>query len=210
MNLLLKSFLYNFLHPIKAQEFYYLKRNGLDGEISSSQKAINLRLSEVILFAWLFVFFATLYSILGVKLGISTYIPESLEGIISLKKLGQITILKVLMGFVFFPVGMWTWLKVVGGLMKFSASVIGSDEEIEQGMNDVINGAMTPAILNLLPVIGPGLSNLLFWVYCGIGLNKNLRFSLFQTIVILISPFILFALLISFIVIVAVSSLSFV
>lgn len=210
MNQLVKSFIYNFIHPIKAQEFYYLKRNGLDGEIEEGKRPLCLRLSEVLLLAWVFAFFAALYSIAGVKLGVSLYIPESLEGIISLKKLGQITVFKVLMGFVFYPVGMWAWLKVVSGLMKFSASVIGSDEEIEEGMKDVISGAMAPTILNLLPVVGPGISNLLFWVYCGIGLNKNLRFPLFQTIIILISPLILFTLLMAFIIIVGLTSLSFV
>ncbi len=206
----IQSFIYNFAHPIKSQNYYYLRRNGLDSEVEASQRIKRLSLSEVLLLAWPLAFFVALYSIIGVKMGVSIYIPESWEGIISFQKLGQITVFKVLFSFVFFPVWMWIWLKVVTGLMSFTASMLGSDEDIEQGMKDVITGAMSPSILYILPVVGPALVNLLFWVYAGIGIYKNLRFSATKTIFILISPFVLFCLMILFIILVGVSSLSFV
>lgn len=210
MKVIFKSFIYNLIHPFKAQKFYYLRRNGLDAQVSTQRRPVRLRISEVILISWLMAFFTALYSIGGMKLGISFYVPKSFEGIISFQKIGQITIYKILFAFVFYPIGTWIWLKIVGGLMKFTALSIGSDEDVEQGMKDVLAGAMTPSVFFLLPIVGVGITNLLFWVYCGIGLVKNLRFSVLQALVILVSPLALFILLIGFIILVGVTSLNFV
>lgn len=154
--------------------------------------------------SWIFIILYSLYSLIFIHLGLS--FAEVLQengyfpGLsISSSFQRKLSLFVILFDVVFFPLSAWVYVKFWRIVVTFFASVF--DRKVEpEALDDVVNNALVGNFFLVIPVFGKFMKQLAGIFYIFTGLKYNLRFTMFQSLIIIFSPLLLVGVFILFII----------
>lgn len=154
--------------------------------------------------SWIFIILYSMYSLIFIHIGLS--FTELLQengyfpGLsISSSFQRKLSLFVILFDVVFFPLSAWVYVKFWRIIVTFFASVF--DRKIEpEALDDVVNNALVGNFFLVIPVFGKFMKQLAGIFYIFTGLKYNLRFTMFQSLIIIFSPLLLVGVFILFII----------
>lgn len=157
-----------------------------------------LTFTETLGVSWVFMMIKTLYSLVFIHIGIHffTYLGEHpqfkkilLPGIqVGSQKL---SLFIILMEVALFPLFIWIYVKFWSVVIRFFANLYETPNS-EEGLRQVVNYSLSSHFFYLIPIfgeLGKHVSSL-FLIFAG--LKRNLGFNNLQSLLVIISPLILF------------------
>ena len=193
------NFFIRFLHPVKVHTFFASVKS-IHYPWIGRKPLRRIQLSEVVLVSWILVMVQTVWFMTAMsgihsfilRQDISLFLPRQLLVMhgISLLSLVGIT--------VFFPVFALVYNKFWLAIIGFYLNLYKIDRH-KQHMEEVVNSSFVSNIFLLIPIFGPLMRNTAVFLFLFIGLSKNLGMTLPQSLLVLLTPLILFLLLLFFI-----------
>lgn len=154
--------------------------------------------------SWIFIILYSMYSLIFIHVGLS--FTELLQengyfpGLsISSSFQRKLSLFVILFDVVFFPLSAWVYVKFWRIIVTFFVSVF--DRKVEpEALDDVVNNALVGNFFLVIPVFGKFMKQLAGIFYIFTGLKYNLRFTMFQSLIIIFSPLLLVGVFILFII----------
>lgn len=209
MNETLTSYLHSFLHPWKTQQFLHDQRK-FNNEVQSiaplelieerekkliQDEELGITFEQSLSISWLFVIFNTVYSLIGMLMGLNLYESVSLPGqIIPLGQtyLGFTTIFFVILRVVFFPLIFWFYGKFWVNIIKIFGNLYEKEGENEDYLDEVAEEIVTHAFTShtflVIPIVGLFLHRVANIIYLFGGLRRNLNLSVMQALLVILCP----------------------
>jgi hypothetical protein len=208
---LLKNYLYFAVHPFRQSEVFgevraleLEKRRTMslslvgsrDDETSKLKKSFApMSFYELLSCSWLLAVIKTMYFVLSLMIG--HYLIRSgtfLKGIKNLDFLrageqNQETVLFILLlQLVFFPLGVWIYIKFWKTIIIFFTKLFDKDEGIESIVDEVVEHSLCSHVFLLIPVFGDLARHFSSVIYLYAGCKNNLGLSSIQSLAVIISP----------------------
>lgn len=201
------------LHPIKyhtdsafrRMEYERVKKSRLFALVGEEQKSSNP--SDFVSFvtvSWFFNILYAAYSLAFIHLGLALssnlsemgYLPGLAVSSLFQKK---ITLIVLLFEVVLFPLSAWVYIKFWKIVITFFKNIF--DKEIEEEtIDEVLTNSLVGNFFLIIPVIGKMIKQVASVFYIFLGLKHNIRFSAMQSLIVIVSPLILVALFLLFLV----------
>ncbi|MCR9203455.1 MAG: hypothetical protein NXH75_02690 [Halobacteriovoraceae bacterium] len=208
MNETLSSYLHSFLHPWKTQEVLKHQREYIEEvknlsplelveereEKLPTSDDINISFEQSLSISWLFVIFNTIYSLIGMFMGLNLYESVSLPG--SIIPMGQTyigftTIFFIILRVVFFPLIFWFYGKFWINIIKMFGNLYEKEEDVEEVAQEIVTHAFTTHTFLVIPIVGLFLHRISNIIYLFGGLRKNLGLSVMQALLVILCPLII-------------------
>ena len=203
-----------FFHPSISHDELRQKRNNIDhghvlsviGGTEYSRGTVVLdeadsgevTFTEALGVSWIFMMIKTVYSFFFIHIGIHffSYLGEHAE----FKKIilpgiqvgsQKLSLFIILLEVALFPVFVWIYVKFWSVIIRFFTNLFETPNS-EEGLRQVVNYSLSSHFFYLIPIfgeLGKHVSSL-FLIFAG--LKKNLGFNNLQSLLVIISPLILF------------------
>ena len=193
------------LHPIKTATHNRRVRQHRLVEVEAEDDFVKdytpINFVEACLISWMFIIVDAIYEIFGLQIGFSAIEILSEESDIlytigvQTQKFGLLTLVGKV---VFFPLAIWAWTKLYIVLITFFAGLFNSNEdEVEESAQEIVYGGMSSFAFYLFPVFGSVFKVLGNIVIIFQGLRHNLGMTPIQSLVVLVSPVIIMAMVLT-------------
>ncbi len=188
MNPIIIDYFHSLLHPFeKSKSLRQAKELSFQSEESSS-------FLEYASVAWIFVIIETFYVFLGVYFFSFVEFDQEAPQFFSLSwRLQGLSLFQSLVWVAIFPLMAFLYTKFWTYLIRFFAELFKSDQDLDHSaLKDVTNMTLCSHAFLVIPVFGPMVRHVSAFIYLYAGLREYLQFTKAQTLVILLSPLILF------------------
>ncbi len=214
MKELFEKYIKIFFHPFVSHDELRRKRQDFDhGHVLSIASAAEIPRGTVVVdeaesgevtftealgVSWIFMMVKTIYSLIFIHIGIHffTYLGEHTEfrkillpGIqVGSQKL---SLFIILLEVALFPVFVWVYVKFWSVIIRFFTNLFETPNS-EEGLRQVVNYSLSSHFFYLIPIfgeLGKHVSSL-FLIFAG--LKKNLGFNNLQSLLVIVSPLLLF------------------
>lgn len=193
-------------YPAGVHQFFRARRNYEVSTWPGKMELTPLTFVEAVSVAWIAAVISGIYTIIAFNLGFFDSrlvdMGEQMPAIFGSSS-SVIVVVGAVLGIVFFPIAVWIYVKVYELLIRlfvdlFKAPYINHQgvDKLDEAVKQVVNCAISAYLFLLVPVIGEIIASIAFLVLILIGLKVNLRFTTGQSLLVLISPFVLLFLLI--------------
>ena len=209
MNIILYNYFQAFLHPFKFNGSLRNQRekeqNKWDAENtlrlakegeSRPETLMGLSFVESVGVSWVFAILRALYAFFGLWLG--KYAVESMgfggqnfdsKKMILIFQIGQV---------VFFPLMAWIYVKFWTLLIIFFGILYDKEEQSSEIADEILVSSLSTNIFLAIPVLGGFLQKASSLLFIFIGLRENMKLGTLQSLFVVISPVILFFLILLF------------
>lgn len=200
MKTLIFSYLHFFLHPFKAQEALAIEREG-EFDPKDNPWLIRPSLLDFLGLSWALACVKGLYGLLAMIMGLKSWNWPGINQGLASKFLGpqffnanKVLIFYILLEVVLFPLSAFVFIKFWGLLIRFFIKLYDMEFASEQkAIDSVLAASLTSNVFFLVPVMGDVARHLSSIIYLFAGLRQNLKMSILQSLIVVISPlFILF------------------
>lgn len=210
LSALFHTYFSNFLHPFKNQEELRLLRENAEetsgtrhlrlanSDIPTTDELIEkqtLKPEEILSISWIFAAIEALYGVLTIYLGnIFFQSWESSREMALLLPIDttiytQKALLTATLGKVtFFPLIFWLWAGSWRILIQFFANLFQVEGDVYQMSRQIVQQSMTSHVLLMIPIFGRMLRHLAGFVHIFAGLRENMRLSVLQSVIVIVSP----------------------
>ena len=181
----------------KSQQIFHL----VDEKEERPEEDLGLSFVEVLSVTWLFSLFRAFYAIVTIYLGYEAFLWANGEDSYLLPmqiSTSKLNVFFLVLQIVFFPLALWIYSKFWVNIIKLFANLFGYENDVEEISNEIVNNSLTAHTFLIIPIFGEVIQHLGGLVYIFAGLRRNLQMSVLQSVVVLISPLILFLFLIFF------------
>lgn len=221
MMALLYSYVLSFLHPFKNQKgLHELRMRGeelagvrslrlAEGDqvptaLELEEKSV-LKFEEILGVSWFFAVIEGFYAILTIHMGqvffqnlsspneIALFLPVD-TAMYTQRALLTAALAKV----TFFPIVFWAYSKLWKILIQFFANLFQVDGNLNKMTDQVVNQSMTSDLMLAIPIFGRMLRHLFGLVHIFAGLRENMRMSVLQSVVVILSPAVIMTMISSF------------
>ncbi|MCO4794434.1 MAG: hypothetical protein KC493_12010 [Bacteriovoracaceae bacterium] len=203
-----------FFHPFSSHEELRRKRTDIDhGHVLSVVGGADIPKGRVILdesesgeitfaealgVSWSFVIVKALYSLIFIHIGLHffTYLSTHTE----LKRIivpgfpigsKKLTVFWLLLEVALFPLLVWLYVKFWSVIIRFFANLFETPNS-EEGLRQVVNYSLSSHFFYLIPIFGELGKHVSSLFFLFAGLKKNLGFSNLQSLLVIVSPLIIF------------------
>lgn len=208
MTEVLNLYFHSLLHPFKVQEFFRkdreLKQLAKEERIftvveDEPLKVTGLTFIESMSVSWLFYFFKSFYDILAIYIGwnaFTTLNPVESEYLASINlATNKIVLFGIIFKVILFPLGLWLYSKFWVNIIKLFSVLFEKDKDNEKIAVEIVNQSLSTHAYLVVPFFGELIQLLANMVYLYAGLRRNLELNRVQSLLVIISPLILFLLI---------------
>ncbi len=193
MTELLRSYTLFFIHPFKSQAQLAAERDLKD---QSTAVPYTPSLFDFLCVSWALSCLKGIYALLGMLMGLKSWSWPKDDGSIVAKVLGpqgfdanKMLIFFILLAVVLFPLGAFVFVKFWGLLVRFFIRLYEIElREEEKAVDEVVAGALTSHMFFVVPIFGEIAKHISSLVFLFAGLRSNLRMSVLQALMVVISP----------------------
>lgn len=158
--------------------------------------------------SWPFYMMRALYTLLTVFISAQILTSEfSTEGLVDLFATGynyqweKVMLFWTLLTVIFFPIAAWVAMKFWSLLLSFFAKLFQVEEEhLGEVCDEVARCSLVSHFFLIIPLVGELLKQVSSWIYLYAGCRANLGLTRLQSFIIIVSPIILMATLVLFMV----------
>lgn len=217
---LLNDYITAFLHPFKNQlGFRQLRQRGhelagtlplrlADDDVptqSELEDHISLKFLDMLGVSWIFIAIEGFYAVLALHLGQMFFqswtSPEEIALLLPIdttlytqRALLTATLAKV----AFFPIIFWFYATFWKVLIKFFANLFQVEGNIPRITDQIVHQSLSAHLMLAIPVFGKMLRHLLGLVHIFAGLRENMRMTVLQSLVVILSPAIMLTMISAF------------
>ena len=162
--------------------------------------SVRVSFEESLTMSWFFFILNTVYSLIGIQLGgnlyesFNSYHSQNISFLSSQNIVGQTTIFFILLRVLFFPLIFWFYGKFWVNLIKFFGNLFEKEGDLDEIGQDIVAHAFTSHVLLIIPIVGVLFHRITSIIYIFGGLRKNLEFSVFQSLLVIVCPLFIIAL----------------
>lgn len=188
MNPIIIDYFHSLLHPFEKSKSL---RQAKEFALQTEEGTNFLEYTSV---AWVFVIIQTFYVFFGLYIFSFIEFDQDVPQFFSISwKLQGLSLFNSLVWVALFPFVAFLYTRFWSFLIKLFAGLFRSNEVLdESALRDVTNMSLCSHAFLVIPVFGPMVRHVSAFVYLYAGLREHLQFTKAQSLIVLISPLILF------------------